>query len=81
MIPHTYLTKQTDPEAITVLNQTYDSYTGFKATQMGCVYITFLRLMSSSFCLILARSFEACLMFYHKRRLQNTQDGNLVKVF
>ena len=40
-----------------------------KATQMGCVYITYMRLMNSSFCLIWARMnhFEPRLMLLSQK--------------
>ena len=60
-------------------------YCLLKATQMGCVYVTYLKLRKSSFCHIWARMnyFEACRSdgLITKSRLHSTQDGNLIKVF
>ena len=54
------------------------SVSSLKATQMSCVYETYLRLPNSSFCPIWARMNNA---FITRSRLQSTQDGNLVKIF
>ena len=53
---------------------------------MGCLYVMYLRLKNSSFCLIWAKMnhFEARLVVLLQRvelsRPQRTQDGNLEKV-
>ena len=69
----------------TAFHRMSDIYCLLKATQMGCVYVTYLKLRKSSFCHIRARMkyFEARRSdsLIRKSGLHSTQDGNLCKVF